>query len=98
MDSAVSRSALARREYDAGHDFLVSHAIGRRDHRDLPDCRMAGEGRFDFQRGDVLAGAADDVLAPVDEVQAAIRPAAHAVAGVEPATAPGIGGGRLVLE
>src|SRR5207237_8712252 len=49
-------------------------------------------------RSDVLTGAADDVLQAIDEVEAAIGAAAHAVAGVKPAVAPGMGGGLLVLQ
>src|SRR5262245_49974403 len=58
---------------------------------------MVGEGGFDLEGGDVLAGAADDVLAPVDEVQLPVRPAPHGVTGVEPAAAPGFLGGGFVL-
>src|SRR5439155_12127591 len=62
------------------------------------DCRMPGKRRLHFQRGDVFAGAADDVLAPVDEMQAAVRTPAHAVAGMEPAVPPRFGRRRVVLE
>src|SRR6185436_11593580 len=74
------------------------HGIRRGDHRDLLDSGMAGERGLDLERGDVLAGAADDVLQPVDEVQGAVFAAARRVAGVEPAVAPGVGGGLLVLQ
>src|SRR5262249_32036587 len=46
----------------------------------------------------VLPGAADDVLDPVDEVELAVLAAAHRVAGVEPAAAPGFLGGSRVLQ
>ena len=51
---------------------------------------MAGKRGLDLECGDVLASAADDVLQPVDEVQAAVGPTPHRVAGVEPAVAPGV--------
>src|SRR5258707_978628 len=49
---------------------------------------MAGERGLDFQRRAVLSGAADDVLQAIDEVQRAVRAAAHRLAGVKPAFAP----------
>src|SRR5262249_58477528 len=48
--------------------------------------------------GDFLAGAADDVLLAVDEVQHAVAAAVDGIAGVEPAAAPGRLRGRLFLE
>ena len=51
---------------------------------------MPGHGGLDFERRDVFTRAADDVLAPVDEVNAAVARAAHRVAGVKPAIAPGM--------
>src|SRR5882672_2208782 len=59
---------------------------------------MPGERRLDLERGDVLAGAADDVLQPVDEMQRAVVAAPRRVTGVEPAVAPRFGGGLVVLE
>src|SRR5204862_7016091 len=59
---------------------------------------MAGERRRDVGSGDVLAGAAEEVLAAIDEMQRAVRPPAHHVAGVEPAVAPGCGRRLGVLE
>src|SRR5262249_48824774 len=83
---------------DASKDFFVAHGIGRGDHRHLGDRGMLGERGFHPQRGDVLPGAADDVLDPVDEVELAVLAAAHRVAGVEPAAAPGFLGGSRVLQ
>src|SRR5207245_2346402 len=45
-----------------------------------------------------LAGAADDVLLAIDEVEHAVDVLAHDVAGVEPAAAPRLLGRPLVLE
>src|SRR3989442_7830682 len=59
---------------------------------------MVGERGFDLQRGDVLAGAADDVLAPVDKVELSVIAAAHGIAGMEPAVAPRLLGRCGVLQ
>src|SRR5207244_12089394 len=47
---------------------------------------------------DVLAGAADDVLLAIDEVEHVVDVLAHDVAGVEPAATPRLLGRPLVLE
>ena len=54
--------------------------------------------RLDLGGRDVLAGAADDVLLAVDEMQHAVGVLPHGVAGVEPAAAPGLRGRGLVLQ
>ena len=66
--------------------------------RDVRDRRMLQQSAFHFDRGDVLAGAADNVLAPVDEMQRAVGAAADDVAGVEPAAGPGRGGRVRILQ
>ncbi len=58
---------------------------------------MLGERRLHLERGDVLAGAADDVLQAVYEMQLPVGTAAHGVAGVEPAPAPRVLGRLRVL-
>src|SRR5512145_3407539 len=93
----AARKLLLAQDY-AGHDFLVAQRVGNRDDGGLRDRGMAGKRRLDFQGGDVLAGAADDVLQAVDEVQRAVGPATHRVPGVEPAVAPRMLGRRVVLE
>ena len=50
-----------------------------------------------LEGGNVLAAAADRVLAPVHEVEEALLVLAEAVTGMEPAVAPGLGGGFRIL-
>src|SRR5688572_8241145 len=80
------------------HDFFVANGVGDGNDGDLRDCRMTGERSLDFERGDVLACAADDVLQPVDEVQAAVGPAPHGVAGMEPPVAPRLFSAFLIFQ
>ena len=56
--------------------------------------RVLGDDALDLDRRDVLAAAADHVLAPVDEVEVAVGAAPDDVAGVEPAAGPGLVGRR----
>ena len=84
--------------HDAGHHLFVAHRIGRGDDGDLPDGRMVGERRFDFEGRDVLARATDDVLAAVDEVDLPVLATPHDVASMQPAAAPGVLRGFLILE
>src|SRR6185369_69021 len=83
---------------DTSKDFFVAYWVGSGDDRHLGDGGVLGERGLHLQRGDVLAGAADDVLDPVDEVELAVLGAAHRVAGVEPAAVPGLFGGGRILE
>ena len=89
---------MVRIEYDAGHHFLVAHRIRLGDHRHLRNRGMLGERGFDFERGDILAGAANDVLAPVEEMERSVRSAAHAISSMEPAVAPRLIGGHDVFQ
>src|SRR5262249_25861684 len=83
-------------KHHAGHHFFIAQIVRNRYDGDLLHRRMAGERRLDLERGDVLAGAADDVFDPVDEMQRAVLATAHRVAGVEPATLPRfLGRGRV---
>ena len=50
---------------------------------------MPAHERLDLERRDVLAAPADRVLHAVDEVVVAVLVVSEAVAGVEPAVAPG---------
>ena len=59
---------------------------------------MLHQHALDLDRGDVFAGAADDVLLAVDEMKRAIRAAPHHVAGMKPAAVPGLRGGLGILE
>src|SRR4051812_4741374 len=90
------RSVLS--QDDTGKDLFVAHGVRCGDHRDLGHRGMLGEYCFHLERSDVLAGAADDVLPPVDEVELAIVAAVHRVAGVEPAAVPGFLGRCRILE
>ena len=80
-------------EHHAGQHFLFAHRVGHGHHGRLVHQRVGEQERLDLGGGNVLARAADDVLAPVHEAQHAAGIARDDVAGVKPAAAPrGLGG------
>ena len=83
---------------DAGEHLLAAGRVGGGGDGARRHGRVRVEDALDLERRDVLAAAPDDVLAPVDEVEVALRTALDDVAGVEPAVGPRLLGGRLVLE
>ena len=93
ISSAGSSASPAFTAIDRHHlvlgDFALDHHRGG-----LAHGGMGEDFGLDLERGDVFAAAADRVLQPVDEIEIALGVAPEAVAGVEPAVAPG-GGGRL---
>ena len=54
---------------------------------DSGDGRVLAQGALDLDGGDIFAGAADDVLAAVDEVHGSVGTEADNVASVEPVVA-----------
>src|SRR6266568_694289 len=93
--SCVRQGALADH---AGKDFVATHRIRGRGHRDLFDGGMLHQHALDLDRRDVFAGAADDILLAVDEMKRAVRAAPDHVPGMKPAAIPGFVGGFGVLE
>ena len=83
---------------DAGQDFVTANCIGHSSDRGSSNGRVLIEHAFDFHRGNIFTTAANDVLAPIDKVQHALRVARHDVAGVKPTVGPGLIGGGLVFE
>ncbi len=58
---------------------------------------MGGQGLLQFERRDIFAAAYDDVLSAIDDQNIAIFVDGGHVAGMEPSSAQGLGGGfRLV--
>ena len=90
---AMSDDALGRHvaranggfEHDVGLDLFAARRVGHRDGGGFDDLRQGAEDGLDFARGDVLAGAADHVLDPPDDVEIAAFILAEKVAGPEPA-------------
>src|SRR5262245_5437361 len=80
-------------EHDAGQHLLLAQLVLDGHDGRLGNVGVGQQDRLDLGGGDVLAGAADDVLLAVDEVQHAVWAARDDVAGVEPAAAPGRLGG-----
>src|SRR5579872_2798748 len=92
------RGGDPRLHHDAGHHLLAANLVGHRQHRRLRHLVMREEGRLDLGGGDVLAGAADDILLAIDEEDHPAFILARDIPGVEPAAAPGLRGRRPVLE
>ena len=76
-------SAIDRHHFVLG-DLAFDHDGGR-----LAHGGMSENLGFHLERGDVLAAPADRVLQPIDKIEVAFGVAPEAVAGVEPAIAPG---------
>src|SRR5215467_7111410 len=83
---------------DAGHHLLFPQFVRYGERSRLSHLRVHSQAFLDFRRRDVLAGAADDVLLPVEEVKHTGLVAGHLVAGMEPATAPGVFSRLFVFE
>jgi hypothetical protein len=94
----VEARTPAIRQHHAGHHLLVAQRVGHGEHRDLLHLGVIDERVLDLGGGDVLAGASDDVLPALDEMEHAVGLLGDDVAGVEPPAAPGLRRRRLVLE
>ena len=83
---------------DQCENLFAAQRIGRGDDGDLLHRRVLLQNALDLDGADVLAGAADDVLLAVDEMERTVSAAPHHVAGVEPAAGPGFRRRLRVLE
>ena len=86
------------RQHNAGQHLFFADLIGRGQHRYLVHLGVGQQHGLHLGSRNVLARAADDVLAPVHKVQQTIRILQHHIAGVEPAAFPGLGGGLGVVQ
>src|SRR5437867_4933910 len=84
--------------HHARHDFLFAGLVGRGEHGHLGHGLVGLQTRLHLRGRDVLAGAADDVLLAVDEIEHAARMPADEVAGMEPAAPPRLFGCLRVLQ
>src|SRR5438552_3041289 len=84
--------------HHASHDFLFADLVGRGEHGHPGHALMGLQTRLHLRGRDVLAGAADDVLLAVDEIEHAARIPADDVAGVEPAAPPRLFGCLRALQ
>ena len=73
--------------------YFTPLLVGNRNHRGLQHRGMREDGLFEFERGDILAAADDDVFLAVDHQQVAVFVERGHVSGVEPAAAQSFGGG-----
>jgi hypothetical protein len=85
-------------QHHAGQHLLLAQLVLDRHHRRLRHLGMGEQHRLHLGGGNILAGAADDVLLAVDEVQHAVGSARDDVAGVEPPLPPGRLRRRRIVE
>src|SRR5690606_24289318 len=89
---------LAGLEGDEGAGCLAPSVVGLGDHGGFEYRRVAVEHTFDLDGGNVLATGDDDVLEAVLDLHVTILMPHAQVAGMEPATFEGFGGGARVLQ
>src|SRR5262249_38377661 len=82
--------------YDEGGNSLVSECVRDRDNGDVEDARHLAHDLLDLERGEIRAGASDDVPAPADEKHEAFIVDSRDVAAAGPSAAQEFGRRRLV--
>ena len=77
---------------------MLTQRVCHRPHRQRSSPRMPHQHRFHFQRGDILARSADDILFPVTKEKQAVTVAHHNIARMKPAICPGCLGRHFILQ
>src|SRR5699024_5923248 len=88
----IQSGRVARiRRHDNGDRGLAPYVVVPRDHRDIGDVWVAGDGVLHFYRRDVFPTGNDEILGAIDDINNPILVFAHEVAGMEPAVASDVG-------